>query len=374
MQISSDLHPFAQGDLQSVLPTCRSVVVVRLDNIGDHILGSGFFRGLREQLPQAEITAMVSQRTAQLYAACPHIDRCIHVENATATGQVNPRLRQAYAKALAPLVGTFDLLVNPRADRDYYHAGAIAEILGAPRSITFRQGEESFDACHTDLLDRPQGLHMAEYAGLLLRKMFGSAGLFPPETWSHALDRAVVHDKLSKMGWNGCTPLIILAPGASQHCRRWPQVRVMALIEGLAQSHRVQVVVVGARAERRRYPLPRQRAQTPFIDLRGALTLSQLAQCCRLATVFIGTDSGPKHIAAASGLPAIEINHLPACPTPPLRQSWPTGPLWAAYGVPTVQLQPVGDFSESQIQDGASIAAVTERQVLQAVGERLPRR
>lgn len=374
MQISSDLYPSAQGDLQSLLPTCRSVVVVRLDNIGDHILGSGFFRGLREQLPQAEITAMVSRRTAQLYDACPHINRCVRLEDAAVTGQITPGLRQAYAKALAPMAGSFDLLVNPRAARDYYHAGVVAEILGAPRSVTFRQGEESFDACHTDLLDRPEGLHMAEYAGLLLWKMFGSAGLFPPETWSHALDPAVVQNKLLEMGWDGCTPLILLAPGASQHCRRWPQVRVMALIEGLVQAHGVQVVVVGSRAERRRYPLPRQRAKTRPIDLRGGLTLSQLAECCRLAAVFIGTDSGPKHIAAASGLPVIEINHLPACPTPPLRQPWPTGPLWAAYGVPTVQLQPAGDFSERQIQDGASIAAVTERQVLQAVGERLPRR
>jgi ADP-heptose:LPS heptosyltransferase len=108
--------------------------------------------------------------------------------------------------------------------------------------------------------------------------------------------------------------------------------------------------------------------------MRGCLTLSQLSECCRLATLFIGTDSGPKHIAAASGLQVIEINHLPMCPTPQLRESWPTGPLWAAYGVPTIQLHPIGDFSECQILEGASIAAVTERQVLQAVGERLPRR
>lgn len=374
MQISSDLTPSVTVDLQSPLQTSHSVVVVRLDNIGDHILGSGFFRGLREQLPQAEITALVSQRTAQLYDACPYINRCVHLPETALTGQVNPELRQAQTKALEPLAGTFDLFVNPRVARDYYNAGAVADILGATRAVTFRQGDESFDSCHTDLIDRPEGLHMADYAGLLLRKMFGSEGLFPPETWSHAIDPSVVQNKLLKMGWDGCTPLILLAPGASQHCRRWPQVRVMALIEGLVQAYRVHVVVVGSRAERRRYPLPIQRAQTRLIDLRGGLTLSQLAECCRLAAVFIGTDSGPKHIAAASGLPVIEINHLPACQTPPLRQSWPTGPLWAAYGVPTVQLQPVGDFSESQIQDGASIAAVTERQVLQAVGERLPRR
>jgi ADP-heptose:LPS heptosyltransferase len=90
--------------------------------------------------------------------------------------------------------------------------------------------------------------------------------------------------------------------------------------------------------------------------------------------VFIGTDSGPKHIAAASGLQVIEINHLPISSTIQRRESWPTGPQWAAYGVPTIQLQPIGDFSESKILEGASIAAVTERQVLQAVGERLPRR
>lgn len=374
MQISSDPHPSTQGGLASPLPACQSVAVVRLDNIGDHVLGSGFLRGLREHLPHAQITALVSRRTAPLYDACTHIDRCILLQEAIVPGQVTAELRKARAEALAPLTGAFDLLVNPRPDRDYYDAGMVAEILATPRSIAFRQGQASFDPCHTDLLDRPEGLHLADYASLLLKKMFGAEGPFPPETWHHAMDHAVVQSKLFKMGWEGSTPLAILAPGASQPGRRWPQARAMALIEGLAQTYRAQVVLVGSRTERRRSPLPRQWAQTRLIDLRGGLTLSQLAVCCRLAAVFIGTDSGPKHIAAASGLPVIEINHLPANFTPPERQAWPTGPLWAAYGVPTVQLQPNGNFSDSQIQDGTSIAAVTERQVLQAIGERLPRR
>ncbi len=361
-------------DLKSPLQNIHSVVVVRLDNIGDHILGSGFFRGLREQLPQAEITALVSQRTAQLYDACPFINRCVHLPDRVFRGQVNPEFWLRQTKVLEPLAGTFDLFINPRFARDYYNAGTVANILGATRSVTFRQGDDSFDSCHTDLIDRPEGLHMAAYAGLLLRKLFGLKGFFPPETWSHAIDPGVVQNKLLKMGWDGCAPLILLAPGASQHYRRWPQIRVMALIEGLVKAHRVQVVVVGARAERRRYSLPKQIAQTRLLDMRGVLTLSQLSECCRLATLFIGTDSGPKHIAAASGLQVVEINHLPMCKTQRLRESWPTGPLWAAYGVPTIQLQPIGEFSESQILEGASIAAVTERQVLQAVGELLPRR
>jgi ADP-heptose:LPS heptosyltransferase len=360
-------------DLQSPLQKRYAVAVLRLDNIGDHILGSGFFRGLREQLPQAEITALVSKRTAQLYEVCPYINRCVHLPDITLKGQNHQRIQQKIAEVLAPLIGTFDLLVNPRVDWDYYNAGGVADILSAPRSVTFRQGDELFDSYHTDLIDRSDGLHMAEYAGLLLRKMFGSEDLFPPETWSHGIDSGVVHNKLLKMGWDGRTQLIILAPGASQLCRRWPPFRVMALIEGLVKAHRVQVVVLGDRAERRRYPLPRQIAQTRLIDMRGGLTISQLSECCRLATVFIGTDSGPKHIAAASGLQVIEINHLPISLTTQMRKSWPTGPLWAAYGVPTIQLQPNGDFSESQILEGVSIAAVTERQVLEAVAERLSR-
>ena|GEM_PF-3278004 len=373
MQTSSDLSS-VMADLQSPVQKRYAVAVLRLDNIGDHILGSGFFRGLRERLPQAEITALVSQRTAQLYEVCPYINRCVHLPDITLKGQDHQLIQQALAEVLTPLIGTFDLFVNPRVAWDYYNAGAVADILSAPRSVTFRQGDELFDSCHTDLIDPPNGLHMAEYAGLLLRKMFGSEDLFPPETWSHGIDSGIVQNKLLKMGWDGRTPLIILAPGASQLCRRWPPFRVMALIEGLVKAHQVQVVVVGDRAERKRYPLPRQIAQTRLLDMRDYLSLSQLSECCRLATVFIGTDSGPKHIAAASGLQVIEINHLPISSTMQLRESWPTGPLWAAYGVPTIQLQPIGDFSEIQIMEGLSIAAVTERQVLEAVGERLPRR
>jgi heptosyltransferase-1 len=44
-----------------------------------------------------------------------------------------------------------------------------------------------------------------------------------------------------------------------------------------------------------------------YIDLRGKTTLQELIACVAAADVLVGPDSGPMHIAAAVGTPAVVI-------------------------------------------------------------------
>lgn len=374
MQTGSDRKDPASPPSGLVGEQVRSVAVLRLDNIGDHVLGSAIFKGLRARLPHARITALTTIKTEPLYEACPYIDARLGLPDLPVPGQPSAAVRTARARQLERLVGSFDLLINPRFARDYYDAPSIIRQLAPRRSIAFRQADPGYDDCFTDLIEPRPDIHVAGHAESMLRRIFGMSARHDPEVWSHTFDRSVVEARLHKEGWNGSRALILLAPGASHVSRRWPLWRVTALIQRLSRRHDAHMVMVGSRAEHRHSRLPRVLHAGRLIDLRGELTLSQLAVCCRLARLFVGTDSGPKHIAAATGLPVVEIHHLPATMETARRAGWPAGPLWAAYGVPSVQVQAAGEFSDAEILAGNSIAAVSEEQVLRAVSRCLAHR
>ena len=52
----------------------KQILVVRLDEIGDMVLTTPFFRELRRNYPEAEITLVVKPAIYNLMELCPYID------------------------------------------------------------------------------------------------------------------------------------------------------------------------------------------------------------------------------------------------------------------------------------------------------------
>lgn len=345
----------------------QEVGIIRLDNIGDHVLGSGFVRGLRTQLPQARITLFTRPETASLYQHCPCIDRCVALQGLAPPGMPASARDRNRLGAPAPCTDRYDLVVNPRFARDYYGAGAIAQRLAATRAVAFRQQEAADNACYSELVDAPGGVHVAEYSNILLGHLFGQPLRHAPEVWTHPLHRQRVVRLLRQRGWNGQDDILLIAPGASEPLRAWPEHRLLALIREIIHAARGLVVLIGSVQERSRYPGLRHCRHPLLVDAMGLFSLSELAACCGLASLFIGTDSGPKHIAAAAGLRVIEINHLPRDIDAEIEARWPTGRCWSAYGVESVQIRPQGAYTEADILAGKTIAAVTSAQVMEEI-------
>ncbi|MBE0657650.1 MAG: lipopolysaccharide heptosyltransferase family protein, partial [Bryobacteraceae bacterium] len=91
------------------------------------------------------------------------------------------------------------------------------------------------------------------------------------------------------------SPRAIIHPFASAPGKAWPADRFAALAAWLRDDKNLPVTVVGADTD----------DFTPFQSfdiLRGA-ALDDLKRTLQSATLFIGNDSGPAHMAAAFGLP-----------------------------------------------------------------------
>jgi ADP-heptose:LPS heptosyltransferase len=155
-------------------------------------------------------------------------------------------------------------------------------------------------------LDRtvPYTVHQHEIHRFL--EVAGLVGATPvtlePRLQVTAIDRAEAAAALD----DGDRPLVVLHPGANDPRRRWPVERLAVVGSELARKG-ARLAVVGTAAEQ---PLADRLLATlegNAADLTGRLGLGGLAGLLEQATLLVGNDSGPRHLAAAVGTATVAV-------------------------------------------------------------------
>jgi heptosyltransferase-3 len=116
--------------------------------------------------------------------------------------------------------------------------------------------------------------------------------------------------------------------GASFVGRRWQPERFAAAIDEISRETGLDFVLVGGPDERRSAEQIVANTTSPVINLVGALPLETLLAVLEQARLFLGNESGPMHMAAATGTPVVGLFGLTS----------PT--IWGPVGVPSIALQP----------------------------------
>jgi heptosyltransferase-2 len=155
------------------------------------------------------------------------------------------------------------------------------------------------------------------------------------------------------------TRLIAFGPGAGEPRRRWPVTSFIEVGAALERTAEGRIVVVGGGEDRRLGQTLRRALGGGVIDVTGRMTLRQAAALLKRCALYVGNDSGPMHIAAAFGVPIVEISCHPATGSP----AHPNSPVrFGPWKVPHVVLQPPG--SEACVE----ACAATEAHCILAIG------
>jgi ADP-heptose:LPS heptosyltransferase len=104
----------------------------------------------------------------------------------------------------------------------------------------------------------------------------------------------------------GANRFAVIFPGGVRATRHWP-VENYACIARRLCSLGIGVCVVGGEAERNDSQRIAEAAGDHGYNLSGRLSLQDLAALLSLASVYLGNDSGPTHLAAALGTPCIAM-------------------------------------------------------------------
>lgn len=303
--------------------TVQSILLTRLDGLGDLVLFSSLVREVRGLWPHAQITLVVDQRFASFVEQCPYVDEVIGFnERGSKFARLFTGPCRAYRLAKQRLWRRrFDLAISPRWDYDTRHA-ALLSFLSLPRyhfgfservSSRKRALNYGLDALFTHVVPSKPGVHHeVERNAEVLEALGGNpARIHSLELWLSDSDRLYARQSLAKNGVTARQPLICLGIGATQAKRRWPIERFSALAEWLVKTYGARILVVGDSVDAGDAEHMRPILGAAMINQAGASTVRQSAALLSFCHAFIGNDSGPMHLAAASDVPVIELSCHP---------------------------------------------------------------
>jgi ADP-heptose:LPS heptosyltransferase len=297
----------------------RSILVVRLDHIGDTVLTTPLLRELRHGVPRAEITLVVPPVAKELFEACPHVDEVLSYDPRM-TGQFPLVRRHWRALVLAARYlwrKRIELALMPRFSRDRYHALFVSYFSGAAQRVAYEQSRNDAGAradFHHLTTRGLAGREGTRHEVLRNMEFLERLGLEPVdrglELWTREEDLDRLTEEFTFRGIP-LEPFVAVAPGAGERRKMWPVENYCALVPLLVNRLGVPILVVGDSTE---WPLGEQVSavdRNRVFNVCGALTLRSLAVLLDRCDLFVGNDSGPKHIAAARGVPIVEISLHP---------------------------------------------------------------
>jgi hypothetical protein len=105
-------------------------------------------------------------------------------------------------------------------------------------------------------------------------------------------------------------PVVAMHVGAGNLTKQWPIAHFSAVIDLLAEDDGVNVLLVGGPDERDMVEplMSTVQRRERVTSLVGQTSLTELPRILSACVLYIGNDSGPKHIAAALGVPTLGIH------------------------------------------------------------------
>lgn len=331
----------------------RRLLVVMPSWVGDSVMATAALGLIRDALPGAFIGALVRPGIDELLAGSRFFDE-VHVERAS--GMMGPK--RAAAKVRPRNYDTALLLTNS------FSTALITRLAFIPRRIGYDRDGRGLLLTDRIKAERREGggyacVSAVEYYVRIARAMLGDASGSTSggklELGVSAAQERGASDLLARAGVDNSRALVIVNPGGNNAAKRWPAERFARVAADAVRSFNVRVLVNGSPGESELVDqvvsgaMNELNADAGGRDARGAVvslvkhgvTLGALKGVVRRASLMLTNDTGPRHIAAAMGVPTVTL-------------FGPTDPRWTTLppsGAPMVELVADPTLPKEQVAD-----------------------
>jgi ADP-heptose:LPS heptosyltransferase len=280
------------------------IVLLRLDRIGDFILGVPSYRALRLAYPQDRISVIVPSFVAELAQACPYFDEVYIFEALWLfPGQTFVRRLESAWKLIKFLRSKkidllFDFRYQSRLDP------LVAGLSGAKNRVGYDLGWVS--RFLTVKVSQPEsGSHQINRNLHLLHEFGVTAVDKNLELWTSPKDLKNSENRTPSQELLPNVPRIVVHLGAATPSKRWGTESFAALLYELHSQTQAELYVLGAEQDLAFVHEVLDGLRCPVVNLAGKLSLLEMGAFTRNCQLFIGCDSGTTHLAAATGVPVI---------------------------------------------------------------------
>lgn len=282
----------------------QKALVIRNDHLGDIAMAYSAIRALAESYPQVSIDFLTSQEGARIFQNARFLNRIIPWKKNwfSRNASFYEKLKSAWEICQLLKQESYVAAIDFRGDiRNILLAkfSGIQNIISYPVTggshFLSYAGTYDFNLHQTDLNYR-----LLEGLGLRL-----SWRSFMIETTPD--DQQEITQILKKIKSVLSEPLFLVHPGAGVAQKKWPEKRYREIIETFLTSYPQYSVGILGTIEEKRQSLELGFASPRVTDLRGQIPLELLPALFGRASLFLGNDSGPAHIAAAQNIPSLVL-------------------------------------------------------------------
>jgi len=276
----------------------QRILVIKLRYLGDVLISTPVVASLRAAFPRAYLSMLVNPGTEAMIAHNPHLDEVLVVERSASA------LRQLRF-ALALRRRRFDLVID-LTDGD--RAAILSRLTGAAMRIGFNREGLWRGRLYTHVVPLQQ-----QAIPIIRQQLMALEILGIPVAESTPLlvvrqdEETTAGAALGEIEIGPGEAFVAVHPGARWWFKSWSARRFAGLIDYVQGKLGVKVVLLGGDQEREIAEAILGEVGTEVRSLVGRLGLLELAALLRRATLFVGNDNGPMHIAAAVGTPVVGL-------------------------------------------------------------------
>jgi heptosyltransferase-3 len=252
----------------------RHILLITLSNIGDALMTTPVLEALHRQHPQAVIDIVTDARASDLFEFCPYRGEIILKQKGwRGTIALLKRLR----------VTRYDLIVDLRTD-------GLTLLLHGQRKLT-RRG------------NRTTGGHAVERHFGIITQAVQPAEIPPQRVWLTESQRTFAQQQLADLPGKRW---LALGPGARWAPKCWPPENYVELAKQLTEYFDA-IILLGSKNDMATCQHISEGLVLPHRNLAGKTDLLQAAAILEQAQLFVGSDSGLGHLAAASGTATLTV-------------------------------------------------------------------
>ncbi len=292
----------------------RRILVVKLDHIGDFVTALAPIRRLKSLFPRASITLLAGPGLRSFVALEPSIDAFMpfaffHARSQLGERQLGKDDFAALAEKLRP--HRFDLAVDLRkhpSTRDVLKHSGARFLAGFDHLGQYPYLDVALDWDGDRTLQRKRSHIVVDLLSLV--NAIGQATESPGVVMQPGPAPMPLDEMPDDVRALFNKPVVAVHPGAGNVTKQWPEEHFSALIDLLIERNGVNVMLIGGPDEADIADRLRRNALRPeaVASMAGKTSLADLPRLLRNCALYIGNDSGPKHIAAAAGIATIGVH------------------------------------------------------------------
>ena len=283
------------------------ILFVKLGAIGDIVHTLPALSAVREALPDAHISWAAERRSAEILRGNPLIDELIEIDTKSIRRRqgLDEFLTEVRSQAKGLRQNKYDIAIDFQG---LIKSAAIAKLSGARRRFGFarkalREPASRFLLTHT--VEVPGEIHVIRKNLFLAAASLGIA--VPDNSFEFPIATTREHireaeETIARVG----PEFAILNPGGGWATKLWPAENFGELARVLWDRYRLaSVISVGpkeaALADRAVGSAGTARVTVADLSLKGFYELS------KRASLYVGGDTGPTHLAVAAGTPVVGL-------------------------------------------------------------------